>query len=181
MALHTGVAGESDGDYVGPPLSRVAGLLAAGHGGQILISAVTHGLVKDTLEQLVPGARLRYLREHRVGDPGHTEGIFQLVVPGLLDDFPPLRTHGLVDTVSAGDTPQPQGLAHTTVSDQVLGDGRYQRRRLLGRGGMADVYLARDQVLDRDVAIKVLRHEYASNEQFVERFKREARSAASLT
>ena len=181
MALHTGVAGESDGDYVGPPLSRVAGLLAAGHGGQILISAVTHGLVKDTLGQLVPGARLRYLGEHRVGDLGHAEGIFQLVVPGLPEVFPPLRTHGLVDTVSAGDTPQPQGPAHTTVSDQVLGDGRYQRRRLLGRGGMADVYLARDQVLDRDVAIKVLRHEYASNEQFVERFKREARSAASLT
>src|SRR5215218_9570018 len=108
MALHTGVAGESDGDYVGPPLSRVAGLLAAGHGGQILMSAVTHGLVQDTLGQLEPGARLRYLGEHRMGDLGHAEGIFQLVVPGLPDDFPPLRTHGLVETVSAGDTPQPQ-------------------------------------------------------------------------
>jgi eukaryotic-like serine/threonine-protein kinase len=181
MALHTGVAGESDGDYVGPPLSRVAGLLAAGHGGQILMSAVTHGLVQDNLGHLAPGARLRYLGEHRMGDLGHTESIFQLVVPCLPEVFPPLRTHGLVDTVSASDTPQPQGLAHTTVSDQVLGDGRYQRRRLLGSGGMANVYLARDRVLDRDVAIKVLRHEYASNAQFVERFKREARSAASLS
>ena len=46
---------------------------------------------------------------------------------------------------------------------------------------MADVFLAHDEVLDRDVALKLLKDQYAENEEFVERFKREARSAASLS
>ncbi len=46
---------------------------------------------------------------------------------------------------------------------------------------MAEVYLAHDRVLDRDVALKVLRREYADDEQFVERFEREARNVASLS
>ena len=45
---------------------------------------------------------------------------------------------------------------------------------------MADVYLAHDDILDRDVALKVMSSRYASDEEFVERFKREAQSAAAL-
>ena len=63
----------------------------------------------------------------------------------------------------------------------ILLDDRYEARDLLGRGGMAKVYLAHDKVLDRDVALKVLREEFAEDEEFVERFKREALSAASLS
>ena len=59
-------------------------------------------------------------------------------------------------------------------------DGRYELRALAGSGGMADVYLAYDRVLDRNVAIKLLRARYAEDEEFVERFRREAKSAASL-
>jgi len=58
--------------------------------------------------------------------------------------------------------------------------GRYELRGLAGSGGMADVYLAYDRVLDRHVAIKLLRARYAEDEEFVERFRREAKSAASL-
>ena len=58
--------------------------------------------------------------------------------------------------------------------------GRYSIRSTLGGGGMARVYLAHDGVLGRDVAIKVLRDQYAEDAEFAERFKREARSAASL-
>ncbi|HSO95170.1 MAG TPA: Stk1 family PASTA domain-containing Ser/Thr kinase [Acidimicrobiia bacterium] len=57
---------------------------------------------------------------------------------------------------------------------------RYTVERPIARGGMADVYLARDQVLDRLVAVKVLFPEFARDPSFVERFRREAHSAASL-
>ena len=59
-------------------------------------------------------------------------------------------------------------------------DDRYELRAPVGSGGMADVYLAYDKVMDRDVALKLLKDRYAKDEEFVERFRREARSAASL-
>jgi serine/threonine-protein kinase len=63
----------------------------------------------------------------------------------------------------------------------TLFDGRYRILRRLGAGGMANVYLAEDQELGRRVAIKILNDRHASDEQFVERFRREAKSAASLS
>jgi hypothetical protein len=65
----------------------------------------------------------------------------------------------------------------------VLGEisgGRYALSELLGSGGMAEVFLAHDRILGRDLALKVLREEYARDEAFVSRFRREAVSAASL-
>jgi eukaryotic-like serine/threonine-protein kinase len=60
-------------------------------------------------------------------------------------------------------------------------DGRYRLDSLLGMGGMARVYLASDRVLERQVAVKVLSPPYAQDPSFVERFRREARAAASLS
>jgi eukaryotic-like serine/threonine-protein kinase len=60
-------------------------------------------------------------------------------------------------------------------------NGRYVTAELLGGGGMAQVFLARDEVLERDVAVKVLRAQYAEDEEFVERFRREALGVASLS
>jgi serine/threonine-protein kinase len=57
---------------------------------------------------------------------------------------------------------------------------RYEIQKRIGRGGMADVFLARDQLLDRQVAVKMLFPEFAVDPNFVERFRREAQSAASL-
>ncbi|SFD81725.1 serine/threonine protein kinase [Lentibacillus persicus] len=57
---------------------------------------------------------------------------------------------------------------------------RYKIKQTIGGGGMADVYLATDLILDRDVAIKALRMDYADDEEFIARFDREAQSAASL-
>ncbi len=65
--------------------------------------------------------------------------------------------------------------------ERTVVDGRYDVVRPLGGGGMGEVYLARDQVLDREVALKVLRRQYAGDSEFAERFKREALNAASLS
>jgi eukaryotic-like serine/threonine-protein kinase len=67
-----------------------------------------------------------------------------------------------------------------TLIDQVF-DGRYRVVRKLGTGGMANVYLAEDQELGRRVAIKMLDDRHAQDEQFVERFRREAKNAAGLS
>jgi serine/threonine-protein kinase len=71
-----------------------------------------------------------------------------------------------------------------TPPDPLIGalfDGRYKVLKKLGSGGMATVYLAEDQELGRRVAIKILNAKHASDEQFVERFRREASSAAGLS
>src|SRR5919201_517741 len=69
---------------------------------------------------------------------------------------------------------------HDVLIDQVF-DGRYKVVRKLGAGGMADVYLAEDQELGRPVAIKILNDRHAQDDQFVERFRREAKNAAGLS
>ena len=70
------------------------------------------------------------------------------------------------------------------VSDTLIGtvfDGRYRIIRKLGAGGMADVYLAEDQELGRNVAIKILNDRHAADDSFIERFRREAKNAAGLS
>jgi predicted ATPase/class 3 adenylate cyclase/Tfp pilus assembly protein PilF len=89
MALHTGAAEERDGDYFGPPLNRVARLLSAAHGGQVLLSLPAQELVRD---QLPAGTTLRDLGEKRLKDLFRPERVFQFLATGLPSEFPPLRT-----------------------------------------------------------------------------------------
>jgi predicted ATPase/class 3 adenylate cyclase len=93
IALHTGAAEEREGDYVGPPLNRVARLLAVGYGGQVLLSQPTYELVRDALPD---GMSLRDLGQHRLKDLVRPEHIFQLVSPDLPADFPPLQSLNLL-------------------------------------------------------------------------------------
>ena len=66
------------------------------------------------------------------------------------------------------------------VKGQKIND-RYEIIKSIGEGGMANVYLAHDVILDRDVAVKILRGDLANDEKFVRRFQREALSASSLS
>jgi eukaryotic-like serine/threonine-protein kinase len=68
----------------------------------------------------------------------------------------------------------------TTGSERTVINDRYEIQQRIGRGGMADVFLARDVLLDRPVAVKVLFPEFATDPNFVERFRREAQAAANL-
>ncbi|MBW3632899.1 MAG: tetratricopeptide repeat protein [Chloroflexi bacterium] len=89
MAIHTGPAERRAGDYFGPPLNRVARLLATAHGGQIVISQAAGELAREHLPQ---DLSLRDLGEHALKDLLQAERVFQVIAPGLLRDFPPLRT-----------------------------------------------------------------------------------------
>ena len=66
------------------------------------------------------------------------------------------------------------------VNEGSVVDGRYRVLRRLGSGGMADVWLAEDTHLQRQVALKVLHRRFAQDQEFVQRFQREAESAAGL-
>src|SRR5581483_2529110 len=68
----------------------------------------------------------------------------------------------------------------TTMVGELIG-GRYELEELVGRGGMSSVYRARDTLLERSVAIKVLHEHYSADADYVERFRREARAAAQLS
>jgi predicted ATPase/class 3 adenylate cyclase len=89
MALHTGEADLRDGDYYGSMVNRGARLRAIAHGGQVLLSEVTHDLNRDALP---PSVTLKSLGEHRLKDLGRPETVFQLLHPDLPSDFPPLRS-----------------------------------------------------------------------------------------
>jgi TolB-like protein/class 3 adenylate cyclase/tetratricopeptide (TPR) repeat protein len=95
IALNTGAAELRAGDYFGTPLNHAARLLSAGHGGQILMSSVTHDLSRDRLPE---GTVARSLGEHGLKDLARRETVFQLCHPDLPQAFPPLRTtHGAID------------------------------------------------------------------------------------
>ena len=92
MALYTGEADQSDGDYFGPAVNRAARLLEAAHGGQILLSQSVWERLQD---EMPPGFNCLDLGEHWLKDIQQSENIFQVLAPGLPAEFPPLRTSRL--------------------------------------------------------------------------------------
>ena len=99
IAIHAGVTDERSGDYFGPAVNRVARLLAAGHGGQILLSET----IREEIEPMLgDGTSVIDLGWHRLKDIAQPERIFQLCAPGLATDFPPLQSL----TVTANNLPQ---------------------------------------------------------------------------
>src|SRR5205823_2495488 len=89
MGLHTGQPRRTVEGYAGMDLHRGARICHAAHGGQALLSHATAALVETDLPD---GVSLRDAGSHRLKDLAHPEHLFDLVVPGLPADFPPLRT-----------------------------------------------------------------------------------------
>ena len=140
MALHTGVVEAQAGDYHGLPLSRAARLLAAGHGGQILISRATAGLIR---EELPPDVALRDLGTHRLKDLTHPEQIFQLCAPDLPADFPPLSTlDAHLNNLPAQPTPLIGREQEVFAIQQLLRHSEVRLVTLTGPGGVGKTRLA---------------------------------------
>ena len=93
IGLHTGQAEVSGESYLGIDVHRASRIAGAGHGGQVLLSDTTRSLVQHTLPA---GLELRDLGEHRLKDLEHPEHLWQLVLPGLTNDFAPI---GSLDAV----------------------------------------------------------------------------------
>jgi predicted ATPase/class 3 adenylate cyclase len=88
IAIYSGAAVARESDYFGPALNRAARVLAAAHGGQILVSQSVH----EGVVSLPPGITLRELGEHRLRDVQQPEYLYQVTHPDLPSEFPPLRT-----------------------------------------------------------------------------------------
>jgi predicted ATPase/class 3 adenylate cyclase len=89
MGLHTGEPKLSAENYIGLDVHHAARIMSAGHGGQVLLSQTTRDLVEQSLPA---GVHLQDLGAHRLKDLQHPSHLFQLIIPGLPTDFPPLKT-----------------------------------------------------------------------------------------
>jgi class 3 adenylate cyclase/tetratricopeptide (TPR) repeat protein len=89
VGIHTGEPTRSAGDYAGLDVHRAVRICSAGHGGQVLLSGVTRELVAN---ELPSGMSVRDLGEHWLKDLQQPERLFQLVIPGLVVDYPPLKS-----------------------------------------------------------------------------------------
>jgi DNA-binding SARP family transcriptional activator/WD40 repeat protein/tRNA A-37 threonylcarbamoyl transferase component Bud32 len=159
MAVDEGEVHNRTNDYAGPVLHRLSRILPLGHGGQVLLSSRAQTSLGEE-------DRLRALGEYRLRGIGRPESIFQLLIADLPDQFPPLRV----------DRP-PSSLQGVTEVRTVRG---YELRDPLGSGDFGVVYRAFQPAVGREVAVKLVRPEYANQPVFVRRFEREAQIVAQL-
>jgi predicted ATPase/class 3 adenylate cyclase len=140
MGLHAGDAVSTGGDYHGPAVNRTARVMAAGHGGQVLLSAVAADLVVDELPE---GSTLLDLGEHRLKSLGRPERIFQLVHPGLPTDFPALATvHDRSRALPLEASTLIGRVTELATIEDRLRDGSVRLLTLVGPGGIGKTRLA---------------------------------------
>ncbi len=138
MGLHTGEPIVAEEGYVGLDVHRASRIAHVGHGGQVLLSESTVALVRD---QLPEGVSLRSLGEHRLKDLSRSEAVFQLVIPGLQTDFPPLSS---LDAQPHNLPVQLTTFVGRQVDIEAVRDLLQQSRlvSLLGPGGMGKTRLS---------------------------------------
>lgn len=159
MGLQTGDVEPQGEHYFGPALYRCARLTAAAHGGQVLISLATAELVHGALP---PGATLRDLGEHRLKDLQRAERIFQLLAPGLVAEFPPLRTLGeFPNNLPVQPTPFIGREREVAAARRLLERPDIHVLTLSGPGGVGKTRLS------LQIAVEVL-HEFRDGAFFVE-------------
>ncbi len=127
MGIHTGSGQVEKGDYLGSAPNKAARIEAAGHGGQILVSAATRELVDEAADLL----GFRYLGDHYLRGLSRPERLYQVTGDGLMEDFPPIRTESKPDRPSIavlpfetlGD-PERGAFADGLVEDLITGLSR---------------------------------------------------------
>jgi YVTN family beta-propeller protein len=135
MGIHTGEPAVGGERYVGMGVHRAARIAAAGHGGQVLVSATTRELLRD---DPLPDVSLRDLGEHQLKDMDEPERIYQLAAPGLETEFPALKTSA--PALAAGREGELVEAAQGTV-EEMRRPWR-QDRRVLAGAGLAAVVVA---------------------------------------
>lgn len=162
MAISVGeVEVAQEEGVLGPPVTRAARLVAAAHGGQILLSA---GANQELAELGGAGWVVRSLGQHDVDGSGIGQPVYQLTVDGLEQDFPPLRTE----------------LFPFTLPTSTRGLPGYELREEVGSGSFGVVHRAYQPSVGREVAIKIIRPEFVNDPQFIRRFEIEAQLVARL-
>jgi predicted ATPase/class 3 adenylate cyclase len=138
MGLHVGEASERNGDYFGPAVNRVARLMSIGHGGQILVSGVTHELAYG---ELPAGASLLDLGSHRLKDLTEPEQVWQLTIEGLSAEFPELKS---LDTIPNNLPIQPTSFRgrERDVEEVKTLLSQHKLLTLVGSGGVGKTRLA---------------------------------------
>jgi WD40 repeat protein/class 3 adenylate cyclase len=121
MGLHTGEPLIASTGYVGMDVHRAARIGDAAHGGQVLLSQTTRDLVMHDLPQ---GMTIRGLGEHRLKDLKSPTLIYQLIIPGLSHDFPPIRTRFTGSEAPTAGEPPFKGLQYFEELDSDLFFGR---------------------------------------------------------
>ena len=133
MAVHTGDVRQVGGGYYGMSLHETARVCSAGHGGQVLLTGVTHALV--------PACEVRDLGEHRLKDLTDAVRILQLRGDGLAESFPPLRATASVPTNLPASTDEFVGRA-VELAEVVDGLAGHRLVTLTGAGGSGKTRLA---------------------------------------
>lgn len=147
IGLHTGEARLVGDDYVGLDVHRAARIMAAGHGGQIMISEATRTVVEMSLDD---GIELRNMGEHRLRDLSAPERLFQVMASGLPTDFPPLRTlNAIRNNLPTQTTPLIGRDPELSAIRDHLGSSKVRLLTLSGPGGIGKTRLSLQAAADQ--------------------------------